>query len=169
MNFRKSAIALAAVTAVAAPAAAVADKGGVANGHANVNASEHGTGKPEGAGNGKGPAKGVAYVFKGTWAGADTVSVTKGNAHARKADLVGMDLIFDLSNAKLSVADTNGDSAVTVDDVVVGDKVVVKAKLKKGDPGVGPYAARQLVDQTHPADEESEEPVVSEPVEPVSG
>jgi hypothetical protein len=130
MNHRKLTLALAAVTAIAAPAAATA--------------------KP---GNGHGPKKGVAYVFKGTYAGAGVVSVAKGNAHVRKADLAGTDVTFDLSAAKLSVADTNGDSAVTADDVVVGDRVVVKAKLPKGDPGEGPYAARHLVDQTHPVED----------------
>lgn len=161
MKHRKIAVGLAALTAVAAPAAALADKGGVANEHANGNATAHGTGKPEGVGqgNGVGPAKGVAYVFKGTYAGASVVSVKKGNAHVRKAGLVDTDVTFDLSATKLRVDDTNGDSAVTIDDIAVGDKVVVKAKLPKGDPGVAPYAARHLVDQTHPA-----EPV--EPIEP---
>ena len=162
MNYRKTALSLAALTAIAAPAAAFADKGGVPSEHAN----EHASANPHAsAGQGIGPAKGVAYVFKGTYAGDSVVSVTKGNNHVRKAELVGTDVSFDLSAAKLRVDDTNGDSAVTLDDVAVGDKVVVKAKLPKGDPGEAPYAARQLVDQSHPAEEET----VSEPVEePVS-
>lgn len=162
MKHRKTALALAAVTAIAAPAAAVAAPGnGASADHANPNAYGHG---PHAAGeapirsNGVGPAKGVAYVFKGTYAGDSTVTVTRGNAHVRKAELVGTDVAFDLSAAKLSVADTNGDSAVTIDDVAAGDKVVVKAKLPKGHPGVAPYAARQLVDQTHPEDEETVAP-----------
>ena len=133
MNHRKLALVLASVAAVAAPTAAVA--------------------KP---GNGHGPAKGVSYVFKGTYAGDGVVSVEKGNARVRKNDFVGTDVTFDLSATKLTVADTNGDTVVTVDDVVVGDKVVVKAKLPKGDPGDGPYAARHLVDQTNPPVEETE-------------
>ncbi len=137
MNHRRTALVLAAITAIAAPVAASAKPG---NGH------------------GHGPKKGVAYVFKGTYAGDGVVSVAKGNAHARKADLVGTDVAFDLSATKLSVADTNGDLAVTVDDVVAGDKVVVKAKLPKGDPGEAPYAARHLVDQTHPAEDEDAAP-----------
>ncbi|HEX2128366.1 MAG TPA: hypothetical protein VHF58_04025 [Solirubrobacterales bacterium] len=158
MNHRKTALALAAVTAIAAPAAAFAKPGngnGIGQGHGHGN--PHGT---QSHGHGIGPAKGVAYVFKGTYAGAGVVSVTKGNARVRKGGLVGTDVTFDLSAARLSVADTNLDSAVTIDDVVVGDKVVVKAKLPKSDPGAGPYAARQLVDQTHPAEDE-------EPVAPV--
>jgi hypothetical protein len=160
MNYRKTALAVAAVAAIV-PAAALGAPSEHANEHAlaphgNPNASTHGVG----------PAKGVAYVFKGTYAGDSTVSVTKGNNHVRKAGLVDSDVAFDLSAAKLSVDDTNGDSAVTLDDVAIGDKVVVKAKLPKGDPGVAPYAARQLVDQTHPADADDEETVVEEPVEP---
>ena len=163
MNHRKTALALAAVTAIAAPAAALADKGGVPNEHANENAASHGN--PHEVSQGNGPAKGVADVFKGTYAGDGIVSVKKGNAHVRKAELAGTDVAFDLSNAKLRVDDTNGDEVISVEDVVVGDKVVVKAKLPKGDPGVAPYAARQLVDQTNPAEEDEEDPVVEEPVE----
>jgi hypothetical protein len=161
MNHRKLALALAAVAAVAAPTAALADKGGVPNEHASPNALGHGNphATENAAAQGVGPAKGVAYVFKGTYAGDSLVSVTKGNAHVRKAELVGTDVAFDLSLAKLNVADTNGDEAITADDVVAGDKVVVKAKLPKGYPGVAPYAARQLVDQTHPADEDAVDPV----------
>ena len=153
MNYRKTALALAAVTAVAAPTAAFADKGGVPNEHASSH-NPHVAGTTQGVG----PAKGVAYVFKGTYAGEGVVSVAKGNAHARKAGLVDLDVTFDMSAARVSAADTNGDSAVTVDDVLVGDKVVVKAKLAKRDPGAGPYAARQIVDQTNSAVEETVEP-----------
>jgi hypothetical protein len=152
MNYRKTALALAAVTAIASPAAALA----APDEHANANASSHGSAN---SGQGIGPAKGVAYVFKGTYAGDSIVSVNRGNNHVRKAGLVGTDVSFDLSATKLSVADTNGDSAVTLDDVAVGDKVVVKAKLPKGDPGTAPYAARHLVDQTHPAEVEEEAPI----------
>jgi hypothetical protein len=162
VNYRKTALTIAAVTAIAAPAAAFADKGGVPNEHASENAlsNPHASGLSQGVG----PAKGVAHVFKGTYAGEGVVSVTKGNAHVRKAGLVDTDVAFDLSATKLRVDDTNGDEAVTVEDIAVGDKVVVKAKLPKSDPGVGPYAARQLVDQTHPAELEDEAPV-EEPVE----
>ena len=37
--------------------------------------------------------------------------------------------------------------------VVAGDKVQVKAKLPKSDPGVAPYAAKHVVDKTHPEEE----------------
>ena len=59
MNYRKTALALAAVTAIAAPAAAFADKGGVPNEHASENALTHATGLSQGVG----PAKGVVHSF----------------------------------------------------------------------------------------------------------
>lgn len=128
-----------AIAAIALPGAAAA-KPGQGHGHAYGNGKSHG----------------VSYVFKGTYSGDGIVAVSKGNAHSRKAGLVGVDVQFDLANAKLRIADTNGDTVIDTSDVVVGDKVVVKAKLPKGDPGAAPYAARQLVDQTNPADDEAE-------------
>ena len=95
--------------------------------------------------------KGVMYVFKGTYAGSGAVDVNHGNAHVRKADLVGTTVNFDLTNANVVVDDTNGDGNRTIDDVAAGDKVVVKARLPRKDPGDQPYSARQLVDQTHAA------------------
>ena len=38
-------------------------------------------------------------------------------------------------------------------DVQIGDKVLVKAKLPRQDPGDQPFSARRLVDQTHPPTE----------------
>ena len=104
----------------------------------------------QGHGNGHGP-KGVSYVFKGTYVDATTVDVTKGNKHVRKAGLVVPAVQFDFSAAKVSVGDVNLDGVADLADVVAGDQVVVKVKAPKGDPGAQPFAARQLVDQTHPA------------------
>ncbi len=118
-----------------------------------------GAGKPDKPGNGKGKGKGVAYVFKGTYAGDSTVDVTKTNKHARDFD--GQTVVFDLSAAKVSVADTSGDGVADLGDVVTGDSVVVKAKLPKGEEPVQPIAANRLVDQTNPAPEE--DPVAPEP------
>ena len=128
------AIALASIT----PAAAIAASGH-GKGHGHQTAPSHNK------------THNVTYVFKGTWnAGTGTVSVTRGNAHVRKAGLVGQDVEFDLTNAKLVVADTNGDSQITVDDLKDGDKVVVKARLPRKDPGGQPFKAKMLVDQTNP-------------------
>jgi hypothetical protein len=117
--------------------------------------SEHpGKGK-SGAHQKSGKTRTVTYVFKGTFAGPDSVAVTKGNRHVRRAELVETTVQFDLADAKIVVEDNNGDGAKNLADVQDGDKVVVKARLAKSDPGDGPYAARKLVDQTH--DQESEE------------
>jgi hypothetical protein len=105
-----------------------------------------------GHGNGHGP-KGVAYVFKGTYVDAATVDVTGGNKHVKDLGVVGTAVGFDFSAAKVAVGDVNGDGASDLADVAAGDRVVVKVKAPKGDPGAQPFAARQLVDQTHPADE----------------
>jgi hypothetical protein len=109
----------------------------------------------QGHGNGHGP-KGIAYVFKGTYVNTTTVDVTKGNKHVRDAGLVVPGVQFDFSAAKISVGDVNGDGTADLTDVTTGDKVVVKVKAPKGDPGAQPLAARQLVDQTHPAADETD-------------
>jgi hypothetical protein len=84
------------------------------------------------------------------WNADGTVTVSGGNARVRKGGLIGETLTFTLETAKLRVADTNGDGAVDVTDIVAGDKVVVQARLPRTEPGEGPFAARKLVDQTHP-------------------
>jgi len=95
-------------------------------------------------------AHAVTYVFKGTF-NAGAVTVTKGNNHVRRAGLVGTEVAFDFTEARIKVADTNGDGTRNLADVADGDKVVVKARLARKTPGAGPFAARQLVDQTHAA------------------
>lgn len=104
-----------------------------------------------------GKSKTVGYVFKGVWHADGTVTVAHGNAHVRKGGFVGQTVAFDLAAAKLRAADTNADGAVTVADLAEGDKVVVKARLPRKEPGSAPFAATMLVDQTHPAVEEAEE------------
>ena len=99
-------------------------------------------------GKGKGP-KTVSFVLKGTYQGESTVLVAKGNGPAKKAGLVGQTVTLDLTGAKLRVDDVNADGARTVDDVQVGDKVVVKVKAPRGTTAADTLVARQLVDQTH--------------------
>jgi hypothetical protein len=98
----------------------------------------------------------VTYVFKGTWA-AGGVAVSGGNQHVRRAGLVGTTVVFDLSHARLKVADVNGDGARDEADLQDGARVRVKARLAKRVPGTGPYAAKQLQVKKSKA---------SEPVEP---
>jgi hypothetical protein len=129
---RKNALIIAALTAIAIPATAVANKG---HGHAN----------------GHGP-KAVSYIFKGSYAGGGSVDVNHGNGHVKHAGLVDTTVQFDLSKAKLTVADTNGDGTVDANDITTGDKVLVQARLPKSDPGAQPFAAKHLVDQTNSPD-----------------
>ena len=133
MNTKRYLVAALGVGALALPTAAFADK-------------------PDGVGKPDKPGKGVSYVFKGTYSGESAVAVTKANKHARNFE--GETVTFDLSTAKISVADTSGDGVTDVNDVVVGDRVVVKAKLPKGTEAAQPIAAKHLVDQTNPAAEE---------------
>jgi hypothetical protein len=96
----------------------------------------------------------VTYVFKGTFTVADSsVAVLKGNKHVRRAGLVGESVEFDLTDARITVADNNADGKRDAADLQDGDKVVVKARLPRREPGAGPFAARKLVDQTHTQDE----------------
>lgn len=115
-------------------------------------------------GKGKGKDAVVGYVFKGTYGGdGTTVNVTHGNKHVRNAGLVDQAVTFDFSAANVSVADTNLDGVADLNDVLAGDKVLVKSRLPRKEPGSQPFVAKKLVDQTNP---EVEEP---EPVEGDSG
>lgn len=134
-RFRNSLIVVLGVAALAIPAGAVANHG-----------ESHGKAK------GKTKTHGVAYVFKGTYAGDSSVKVEKGNARVRKGGFVGQTVAFDLTAARIVVDDVNGDGQRTLDDVAVGDKVLVKARLPKKDPGDQPFVAKRLVDQTHPVE-----------------
>ncbi len=133
-RFRRSLIVALGVAALAIPAGATAQPG-----------ASHGQGKA----NGHVKVHNVAYVFKGVYKGESSVEVTSGNAHVRKAGLVGQTVTFDLSNARIVVADTNGDTKQNLEDVKAGDKVLVKAMLPRTNPGSQPFAAKRLVDQTN--------------------
>ena len=132
MTLRAKVLTACAAAALAVPAAALADPG-------------HGHGG--GPGHGHNPT--VTYVFKGTFDGTDSVQVARGNSFVRKGGMVGTLVQFDLSNTRLTVADTNNDGVTDATDVLAGDQVVVKARLAKSNPGSQPFAARRLVDQTN--------------------
>lgn len=124
-------------------------------------------GAKPGNGNAHGHGKGKTAVFKGTYVADGVVTVAHGNSRVRRGGYVGQDVAFDLTNAKLVVADTNGDGAVDASDITAGDAVVVKARVPRDALAVQPIAARQLVDQTNPPEEEDEGEVDEEtpPVE----
>jgi hypothetical protein len=138
------AFAVASVSPAAASAAPGGNGHGKGHGHGQQQAQSHGKAK------GKSKVHNVTYVFKGTWnAAAGTVTVKSGNAHVRKAGLVGQDVTFDLTKARLVVADTNSDGQITAADLKDGDLVVVKARLPRKNPGSQPFAAKMLIDQTN--------------------
>lgn len=134
-RMRRTLIATLGVAALAIPSAAIASQG-----------ENHGHGQAKG----HSQTHNVAYVFKGTYEGEGAVKVAHGNARVRKGGFVGQVVSFDLTGARITVADTNADTLTDVNDVAVGDKVLVKAMLPKSDPGTQPFSAKRLVDQTHP-------------------
>lgn len=139
----KRTAAVGAILALAAAPAALAakpdDPGSQGHGH-----GQSGT-------HGKSGDKTVMYVFKGTFDGSSAVDVDHGNAHVRKADLLGTTVSVDLATARIVVADNNADGKRDLNDVNGGDRVVVKARLSRRDPGAQPFTAKQLVDQSHHA------------------
>ncbi|MBA2764813.1 MAG: hypothetical protein H0U42_09055 [Thermoleophilaceae bacterium] len=110
--------------------------------------------KPNGGG--KGQSKAKNYNFKGTYNADGTLLVTKGNSRVRKGGFIGDSVAFDYSSAKFSVTDTNADGVEDINDVQAGDRVMVKARLPKGDPGTPPFAARKVVSQDDSAEDEPE-------------
>jgi hypothetical protein len=101
-----------------------------------------------------------SFVFRGVYKADGVVTVVSGNSRVRKGGYVGQDVTFDLSAAKLIVADTDGVPGVTAADVQAGDVVLVQARLPRV-PEEAPAAikARKLIDFTHPpvsVDEEAE-------------
>jgi hypothetical protein len=142
--FGKLAVIAAFAAASVTPAAAMADAGG--NGHGHGQAGQHG----QAGDHGKSKVHNVTYVFKGTWnVAAGTLTVTSGNHHVRKAGFVGQDVQFDLTSARIVVADTNGDGQRTVADLKDGDRLVIKARLPRKDPGSQPFTAKMAIDQTN--------------------
>jgi hypothetical protein len=128
-------LAAAAVAALAVTPAALAKKG------------------EDNPGKGHGP-KAKNVVVKGVVKSVDgatlvvTVPAPKGKGQAKKPS---GDVTFTLGETtKLTVADTDGDGAITSADLAVGDKVVVQARGAD---------VRHVVDQTHPpvADDEGDD------------
>ena len=127
---RRNLIAVLAIAALALPAAAIAKNDG-----------NHGKKK------GHRPHK-VGYVFKGFYAGDSSVDVKRGNSRVRKGGYIGETVEFDLTGARIVVADTNSDGRRNLDDVETGDWVLVKTRLPRKDPGSQPFDARRLIDKS---------------------
>ena len=108
--------------------------------------------------NGKGPVKkGQQYTFHGTYAGAEglpagqvSILVSNGNRWAKRSGLIGQTVVFDVSTARIRVADVNTDGTADLSDVTVGDAVMVQARLPRALPLIQPLKAWKLVDKTNP-------------------
>ncbi len=152
-------VALLGAAALFAPGVALADSdkredSSPVRAHDDSSGERHGKAKQGGKAR---KVKLATYVVRGTYAADGTVEVTGGNAHARRGGLIGDAVDFDFSDARVVVADTDGDGESTVADLVAGDRVLVQARLPRRSPGTGPFAARKVVDRTNPpADEEDE-------------
>jgi hypothetical protein len=83
--------------------------------------------------------------------------------------VVGQTVAFDLSAARITVADNNGDGKRDASDLRDGDKVVVQARLARRAPGVAPFSARKLVDQTRAEQPADDQPAGSDAPESTDG
>jgi hypothetical protein len=103
------------------------------------------------------------YILRGTYdAEAGSMDVSSGNRAARRAELLKSDVVLDLSRAKLSVADRDGDGRATSADLATGDRVVVQLKLTRSALASGPLTVRRLVDRTAPPSAEEVAPATGE-------
>ncbi len=122
-------------------------------------------------GQGKGRTKPKTLVVKGTVisvdaaAGGVTVDVRGGNAAARR--LAGRSVAFDVSAARLAVADVDGDGTAGLGDVRPGDRVLLQVRAPRDVAADAPLPARKLVDLTSPPedddDQDGETPAPSAP------
>lgn len=140
MNKRIPALALSAAL-LAVPAAATAKGGEHVTHEKKQHVSKHHAKAKK--------AHKVTFVFKGTFTAPGTLTVTSGNAHVRKGGFVGQDVAFDLADAKIVVADTNGDGERNLADVKDGDTVLVLARLPKDGSATQPFKAAKLLDVTN--------------------
>ena len=149
LNLTRTLVVLGSAAALAAPAAAGAKQSG--KGERSERPDRQAA---------KGP-KFKTVILKGTVASVDgsavTVAVTKGNSRGRR--FAGQQLVLDVTNARISVRDANGDGAHDVADVVADDRFVAQVRVPRGSE-VDPAAAlvtRRFVDKGVPeADDEPE-------------
>jgi hypothetical protein len=150
MQFKHSRplVALGVVAALAMPAAALGKGHG---GHGKGAEHAHGGGHGKGADHGQGGKHTRALNLKGSVSavgdGTVDVLVKKANHHGKA--LAGQTVTVDVSSARIVVRDVNGDGARDLSDVAVGDRVVVHARIAKGDTpdAAQPVVAKRLVDQ----------------------
>lgn len=155
---------LGAAALVAFPAGAMA-KGG-SGGHGKADDAD--VAKPSKSKKPKKP-KVDTYEFKGlvTAVGDGTVSVEVKAGNSRGKKFKGQTLTFDVTKAKLHVADVNKDGKRDLADVAVGDRVNIQAKLpRSGVDATQALPARHVVDKGPvPAPAPEDEPKPEAPAE----
>lgn len=92
----------------------------------------------------------TVYGFKGVYKGNQRVKITGGTSDVKLAKLDGKTRAFDLTVAQADIDDTNDDGYRDFRDIQVGDKLDIKADLKKRKPGKPPFKAYAFRDLTHP-------------------
>jgi len=114
------------------------------------------------------PSRG-RYNFRGTVvavdpaAGTVTLSVVRGNRHART--YAGREVTFTVASARFAVTDANADGALDLGDVSVGDRLRVMARIS-GSELVEPLAATAIRSDrsgTPPPEPEPEPELTPEP------
>ena len=139
--------ALAAVAALAVPAAAVAKGPGSGRSADHSQAGQHGQ-RQDARGH---KERTRALNVKGTVAavGDGTIDVLVNHANHHGRALKGQTLTVDVSDARIVVRDVNGDGSRDLGDVAVGDRVDVHSRIAKGeapDPAQ-PLTAKRVVDK----------------------
>ena len=165
MNLKRTIAALGVAALVACPAAATAKSGNGGAGKGAEAGAKHEGKKP------KKPKKPKVktYEFKGLVAavadGSVQVQVLHGNSGGKK--FKGQTLTFDVSKAKVKVADVNNDGKHDLADVAVGDRVMVQAKVAGAIDPAKPVVARHFLDKGPvPPPSDEDEPKAPETVEP---
>ena len=150
LNLKRTLVVLGTAAALAAPAAATAKQG-----NKGERPDKSGAKAP------KGP-KFKTVIFKGDVVSVDgsnvTVLVKKGNSRGRA--YATQQLVLDLTSARVSVSDVNGDGVRDVLDVVAGDRFVAQVRVPRGatlDTATA-LVTRRFVDTGAPeADEDGDE------------
>jgi hypothetical protein len=143
---RTSLAAVAALAALALPAAADAKGNDPAKGAAKQER------KAQRGAHGKQRGHKVSLLLRGTYAGG-ALQVTGGNRATKRAGLVGQSVQLDLAAAQLKVHDRNGDGARDAEDLQDGDRVVVQVRLARGEAADGELAVRKLVARSDSGDD----------------
>jgi acylphosphatase len=178
MNFKRTIAALGVAALVACPAGATA-KGPHGGGKGKAPQSVQDDTGSEGKKPKKPKKQKVAnYEFKGTVAavGDGTVEVTITGGNRRARELERQVVTFDVTDAKVKVADVNGDGERNLADVAVGDVVKVQAKVAGPVSSSKVVTARRLLDKgpaKPPSDDDADDdtpkaPETETPAPPVT-